>query len=174
MLPHDYARSALKIGLQLEDKLGVNPFKFGMVGATDSHTSLSTTREDNYFGKVALMEPGEDRFKGQIVPDPQGVGTATYEFETIASGLQGVWSRENTRESLWDAMQRKETYATTGTRITVRVFASTAPIRWRTPSHRCPSGSSVHRIATGTRNRLPIGGEADNAVLQRGHTTVAV
>ena len=123
MLPHDYARSALKIGLQLEDKLGVNPFKFGMVGATDSHTSLSTTREDNYFGKVALMEPGEDRFKGQIVPDPQGVGTATYEFETIASGLQGVWSRENTRESLWDAMNRKETYATTGSRITVRVFA---------------------------------------------------
>lgn len=123
MLPHDYARSALKIGLQLEEKLGVNPFKFGMVGATDSHTSLSTTREDNYFGKVALMEPGEDRFKGQIVPDPQGVGTATYEFETIASGLQGVWSRENTRESLWDAMNRKETYATTGSRITVRVFA---------------------------------------------------
>jgi hypothetical protein len=123
MLPHDYARSALKIGLQLEEKLGVNPFKFGMVGATDSHTSLSTTREDNYFGKVSLMEPGEDRFAGQIVPDPQGVGTATYEFETIASGLQGVWSRANTREALWDAMKRKETYATTGSRITVRVFA---------------------------------------------------
>ncbi|MEZ5559773.1 MAG: DUF3604 domain-containing protein [Pseudomonadales bacterium] len=123
MLPHEYARSALKIGLQLEEKLGVNPFKFGMVGATDSHTSLSTTREDNYFGKVSLMEPGPDRFEGQIVPDPQRVGTATYEFETIASGLQGIWSRENTREALWDAMKRKETYATTGSRIVVRVFA---------------------------------------------------
>jgi len=123
MLPHEYARSALKIGLQLEGRLGTNPFKFGMVGATDSHTSLATTREDNYFGKVALMEPGPDRFEGQIVPDPEQVGTATYDFETIASGLQGVWSRENTRESLWDAMQRKETYATTGSRILVRVFA---------------------------------------------------
>jgi hypothetical protein len=123
MLPHEYARSALKIGLQLEEELGVNPFKFGMVGATDSHTSLATTREDNYFGKVSLMEPGPDRFDGQIVPDPQGVGTATYEFETIASGLQGVWSRKNTRAAIWDAMERKETYATTGTRITVRVFA---------------------------------------------------
>jgi hypothetical protein len=123
MLPHEYARSALKIGLQLEEKLGANPFKFGLVGATDSHTSLATTREDNYFGKVSLMEPGPDRFAGQIVPDPEGVGTATYEFETVASGLQGVWSRKNTRESLWDAMKRKETYATTGSRITVRVFA---------------------------------------------------
>ena len=123
MLPNEYTRSALKIGLQVEDQLGVNPFKFGLVGATDSHTSLSTTREDNYFGKVPVMEPGKDRFSAQIVPDPEGTGTGTYEFETIASGLQGVWARENTRESLWDAMMRRETYATTGSRITVRVFA---------------------------------------------------
>jgi hypothetical protein len=123
MLPHEYARSALKLGLQMEQQLGINPFKFGLVGATDAHTSLATTREDNNFGKVSVMEPGPDRFDAQIVPDPQGLGTGTYEFETIASGLQGVWARENTRESLWDAMRRKETYATTGTRITVRVFA---------------------------------------------------
>jgi hypothetical protein len=123
MAANEYARSALKIGLQLEEKLGANPFKFGLVGATDAHTSLATTREDTYFGKVALMEPGPDRFAGQIVRDPQGVGTATYEFETIASGLQGVWSRANTRAALWDAMKRNETYATTGSRITVRVFA---------------------------------------------------
>ena len=123
MLPYEYARGALKVGLQLEQKLGVNPFKFGMIGATDSHTSLATTREENNFGKVSVMEPGPDRFKGQIVPDPQGVGTATYDYETVASGLQGIWAKENTREALWNAMQRKETYATTGTRITVRVFA---------------------------------------------------
>ncbi len=123
MLPHEYARGALKVGLELEERLGVNPFKFGLVGATDAHTSLATTREDNNFGKVAVMEPGPDRFDAQIVPDPMNVGTGTYEFETIASGLQGVWARENTRESLWDAMMRKETYATTGSRITVRVFA---------------------------------------------------
>ena len=123
MLPNEYVRGALKIGLQEEDRLGVNPFKFGLVGATDAHTSLSTTREENNFGKISMMEPGPDRWAGQIVPDPEEVGTSTYEFETIASGLQGVWSRENTRESLWDAMKRKETYATTGTRMTVRVFA---------------------------------------------------
>ncbi len=123
MLPNEYARSALKLGLQMEERLGVNPFKFGLIGATDAHTSLATTREDNYFGKVSIMEPGADRFDTQIVPDPEGVGTGTYEFETIASGLQGVWARENTREALWDAMNRKETYATTGSRMTVRVFA---------------------------------------------------
>jgi hypothetical protein len=122
MLPHEYARGGLKLGLQLEKELGVNPFKFGLVGATDSHTSLATTREDNNFGKIAMMEPKADRFNHEIVPDPQKVGTATYEFETIASGLQGIWSKENTRESLFDAMRKKETYATTGTRITVRVF----------------------------------------------------
>jgi len=123
MLPNEYVRSALKIGLQIEQKLGVNPFKFGVVGATDSHTSLPTTREENYFGKTSIMEPSADRFKDQIIPDPNDAGTGTFEFETIASGLQGIWSRENTRESLWDAMQRKETYATTGTRMTVRLFA---------------------------------------------------
>ena len=123
MLPYEYARSALGIGLQVEQKLGVNPFKFGMIGSTDSHTSLATTREDNNFGKVSLMEPKPDRFDGQIVPDPTESGTATYEYETIASGLMGVWARENTRQSLWDAMSRKETYATTGSRILVRVFA---------------------------------------------------
>ncbi|MFT5396632.1 MAG: hypothetical protein ACI85N_001836 [Gammaproteobacteria bacterium] len=122
MLAHEYARGGLKLGLQLEKELGVNPFKFGLIGASDTHTSLASTREDNFFGKVSPMEPSADRFKGEIVPDPGKVGTATYDFETIASGLQGVWSRENTRESLFDAMRNKETYATTGTRISVRVF----------------------------------------------------
>ncbi|MFA9562105.1 MAG: DUF3604 domain-containing protein, partial [Nitrospirota bacterium] len=123
MLPHEYARGGLKIGLQMEEQLGINPFKFGMIGGTDAHTSLATTREDNNFGKVSIMEPGPNRFEGQIVPDPQNAGTGTYEFETIASGLQGVWAKENTREALWDAMKRKETYATSGSRMTVRVFA---------------------------------------------------
>ncbi len=123
MLPHEYARSALKIGLQEEERLGVNPFKFGMVGATDSHTSLATTREESNFGKVSIMEPGPDRFDFPIIADSEETDRGTYAFDTIASGLQGVWARQNTRESLFDAMQRKETYATTGTRITVRVFA---------------------------------------------------
>jgi len=123
MLPNEYVRSALKLGLQLEQDLGVNPFKFGVVGGTDSHTGLSTTREDNNFGKVSVLEPSDDRFDEPIVPDPNNLGTGTFSFETLAAGLQGVWARENTREALFDAMRRKETYATTGSRITVRVFA---------------------------------------------------
>ncbi|NDR57943.1 DUF3604 domain-containing protein [Aliiruegeria sabulilitoris] len=151
MLQTEYARSALKLGLQLEQKLGVNPFKFGMVGATDSHTGLSTTREDNYFGKVPFMEPSDDRFEAQIVPDPNDEGVGTYEFETLASGLQGVWARENSRTALFDAMQRKETYATTGSRITVRVFAG-----W---DFEADEVLSANFAETGYARGVPMGGD---------------
>jgi hypothetical protein len=127
MLPHEYARSALKLGLEQEAKTGANPFKFGMVGASDSHTSLATTREENYFGKFTGAEPGtEARFDDLVSQDlrPDGDGSLNvYHWESTASGLAGVWAQENTRESLWDAMARKEVYATTGTRMLVRVFA---------------------------------------------------
>lgn len=127
MLEFEYARSALKVGLEQQSLLGVNPFKFGMVGATDSHTSLATTREENYFGKFSGVEPGteEERYEDVVVTDRRAGsdGSITIRhWESLASGLQGVWARENTREALWDAMARKETYATTGTRISVRVF----------------------------------------------------
>ena len=125
MLPREYAREALKQGLAFEAKLGTNPFKFGMVGSTDSHTSLSTTSEDNFFGKVAAVEPTADhiRFDEVIggIGGPQNV--AQYAWQTSASGLAGVWSRENTREGIWDALARREVFATTGTRLRVRVFA---------------------------------------------------
>jgi len=127
MLPYEYARSALMIGLEQRVKLGANPFKFGMVGSTDSHTSLATTREENYFGKFAGAEPGtEHRFDDLVSQDLREDGDGSlnvYHWESLASGLAGVWARENTREALWDAMARKEVYATTGTRMTVRVFA---------------------------------------------------
>ncbi|MBS0250438.1 MAG: DUF3604 domain-containing protein [Proteobacteria bacterium] len=127
MLPHEYARSALRIGLEKEQGFGVNPFKFGMVGSTDSHTSLATTREENYFGKFAGSEPGSPhRFDDLVSQDlrPDGDGSLNvYHWETLASGLAGVWARQNTREALWDAMARKEVYASTGTRMLVRVFA---------------------------------------------------
>jgi len=127
MLPHEYARSALRIGLEQEQKLGVNPFKFGMVGSTDSHTSLATTREENFFGKFAGTEPGsKDRFDDLVSQDLRENGDGSlnvYHWESLASGLAAVWARENTREALWDAMARKEVYATTGTRMLVRVFA---------------------------------------------------
>ena len=122
MLPHQYARAALRLGLEQEEKLGANPFKFGLVGSTDSHTSLATTREDNFFGKNPPAEPAAGRWdhvfmKGELE------GTDYYNWETLASGLAAVWARENTREAIWDAFRRKEVYATTGSRITVRVFA---------------------------------------------------
>jgi hypothetical protein len=109
MLQYEYARSALKTGIRLEQKLGANPFKFGMIGSTDTHISASTTREDNFFGKLPHYEPSAKRSKEVLLPG--------------ASGLVGVWARENTREALFDAMTRKEVYATSGSRITVRVFA---------------------------------------------------
>ena len=125
MLPREYAREALKRGLAYEAKLGVNPFKFGMVGSTDSHTSLATTEENNFFGKVVILEPSADpiRFDEVITGRPAPKGHQIYARETAASGLAGVWARENTREALWEAMARKEVYATTGTRLLVRVFA---------------------------------------------------
>jgi hypothetical protein len=126
MLPREYAREALKRGLAYEAKLGVNPFKFGMVGSTDSHTSLSTAEENNFFGKASLVEPTADpiRFDEVIAGRPAPKGSQMFSRDTSASGLAAVWARENTREALWDAMARKEVFATTGTRIRVRVFGS--------------------------------------------------
>ncbi len=122
MLQFEYARSALTWGLKHLEELGVNPFKFGMVGGTDTHVSLSSTREENFFGKLPNLLPGPDRTQEAMVMKADGT-PAVYSWETSASGLTGVWAQENTRESLFDAMARKEVYATTGTRMTVRVFA---------------------------------------------------
>jgi hypothetical protein len=123
MLQYEYARSALQIGMQLEEKLGVNPYKFGMIGSTDAHTSLATTREENFFGKASHLEPEASRWEhviiGSLSGDPK---LSSYSYESIGAGLAAVWARENTREGLFDAMQKKETYATTGTRIIVRFF----------------------------------------------------
>jgi hypothetical protein len=125
MLPREYARMALRRGLAYEAKTGANPFKFGIIGSTDSHTSLSTTGEDNFFGKVSAVEPTADpiRFRETVGGIGGDDSVAQYAWQTSASGLAAVWSRENTREGIWDALARKEVYATTGTRIRVRVFA---------------------------------------------------
>ena len=122
MLQHEYGRSALKLGLELGQKIGVNPFKFGMSAASDTHTALSTTREENYFGKYRNTEPSPDRFYDEVIPaDDEAL--RIYTSQESASGLTAVWARENTRGDIFDAMKRKEVYGTTGTRIRVRVFA---------------------------------------------------
>jgi len=124
MLPREYARAAYKKGLAYEAKLGANPFKFGMIGAIDSHTSLATSDENNFFGKAVLLEPSADpvRFDEVIVGRAAPKGYQITARQTSASGLAGVWARENTREAIWDALARKEVFATTGTRLIVRVF----------------------------------------------------
>ena len=125
MLPREYTREAYKRGLSYEEKLGVNPFKFGIVGSTDSHTSLATTQEDNFFGKVVPLEPSanpvrfDEVITGRLIEDK---ALRQYAWMTSASGLAAVWAKENTREALWEAMARKEVYATSGTRLLVRVF----------------------------------------------------
>ncbi len=125
MLPREYTREAYKRGLAYDAKIGANPFKFGMVGSTDSHTGLSTTQEDNFFGKVAALEPTADsiRFEEPVIGRLSESDNKIYARQANAAGLAAVWARENTREALWDAMARKEVYATTGTRLKVRVFA---------------------------------------------------
>ena len=128
MIPREYTREAYKRGLAYEANLGTNPFKFGVVGSTDTHTSLSSTTEDNFFGKVSAVEPTADpiRFQEKItgyLPDPEGRDYTIRHSQAAASGLAAVWARENTREALWDALARKETFGTTGTRLRVRVFA---------------------------------------------------
>ena len=119
MLAGEYARQALKRGLEIQQKLGTNPYKFGIVGSTDSHTSLVTAQEDNFFGKHSGTEPSANRWKHPFVKTDKGVIEG---WQSVASGLAAVWARENTRESIFDAMQRKEVYGTTGPRMTVRLF----------------------------------------------------
>jgi len=119
MLEYEYARSALKLGLKLEEELGVNPYKFGMVGSTDAHTGLATAEEDNFFGKATSAEPSAGRWDHPFI---KGETETVWGWETVASGYAAVWATENTREAIFDAMERRETYATTGPRMMVRFF----------------------------------------------------
>ena len=121
MLRWEYSREALKTGLMLEDSLGVNPYKFGMIGSSDSHTGLTAVEEDNFFGKHSGVEPGPHRWEHVVIeaPDPD---LTVYGWQQAAAGYAGVWAQENTREAIFDAMKRKEVYATTGPRILVRFF----------------------------------------------------
>ncbi len=117
MLRTEYARSALGEGLKHQAKTGANPFKFGMIGSTDSHNGLATTTEDNYFGKFPHDEPSTARTDGKNTDV-----VARQAWQLGASGLAAVWAPENTREAIFAAFKRKEVYGTTGSRIKLRFF----------------------------------------------------
>ena len=154
MLEYEYARSGLKLGLKLEDKLGVNPFKFGMIGSTDSHTALAAVEEENFFGKHSGVEPEPHRWEHVVIeaPDPN---LTVLGWRQAASGYAAVWATENTREAIFDAMKRKETYATTGSRMLVRFFGGWE-FKETDALSRLPAG-------IGYAKGVPMGGDLSNA-----------
>ena len=121
MLEFEYARSALKNGLKLGQDLGTNPYKFGMIGSSDAHTGLAAMEEDNFFGKTTPQEPSPHRLTATFMNNAR-TGVKIMDWEVGSSGYAAVWATENTRAALWDAMERKETYGTTGPRMIVRFF----------------------------------------------------
>jgi hypothetical protein len=152
MLEFEYARSALKNGLKLAQELGVNPYKFGMVGSTDAHTGLAAVEEDNFFGKTSSSEPSATRAMHPFVKTDKAVIMG---WETTASGYAAVWARENTREAIFDAMQRRETYATTGPRMLVRFFGG-FDFEAKDAGNRMPA-------QIGYTRGVPMGGDLTNA-----------
>ncbi|MGI9364215.1 MAG: DUF3604 domain-containing protein [Rhizobiaceae bacterium] len=121
MLEFEYTREALKTGLALQSKLGINPFKMGQIGSTDAHTGLAAVGEDNFFGKHSGVEPEPDRWNHLVIeaPNPE---FSIYGWKQAAGGYAGVWATENTREAIFDAFERREVYGTTGSRIMLRFF----------------------------------------------------
>ena len=118
----EYVRAALKMGLQLEEEIGVNPYQLGMIGSSDQHNSLSDVSEDDFPGKFTTPKRDKNRWKHSILPET-ALPQVYYEWELAASGYAAVWASENTREEVFDSILRRETYATTGPRIEARFFA---------------------------------------------------
>jgi hypothetical protein len=154
MLDLEYARSGLKNGLKLETQLGTNPYKFGMIGSSDAHTGLAAIEEDNFFGKTAPQEPSPERMTATFIDNPK-TGVKIMDWEVSASGFAAVWATENTREAIFDAMKRREAYATTGPRMIVRFFGG-----WDF----APGDASQRMPATvGYAKGVPMGGDLSMA-----------
>jgi hypothetical protein len=145
----DFVRPALGRGLQIDKALGDNPYKFGMIGSTDAHTGLSSSEEDNFWGKMAYDSVPENK-RG----DSLGGVTATG-WDMAAAGMAAVWAQENTRQGIFDAMKRREVYATTGPRIALRLFAGWDFIT--------ADAESPDLAALGYAGGVPMGGELSGA-----------
>tara|TARA_R110000868_G_scaffold170477_1_gene405776 strand:+ start:3125 stop:4837 length:1713 start_codon:yes stop_codon:yes gene_type:complete len=158
MLKFEYARSALKMGLEQQREIGINPFKFGLAGGTDSHTSLATADDDNFEGKMSSGNARPGRWKEFVLGDKEkmyGAKYPSYNWQTVASGYTAVWAKENTRAAIFDAMKRKETYASTGPRIMVRFFGG-----WEFANEDILT-PDIAKI--GYRKGVPMGGDLTNA-----------
>ncbi|MFK8043569.1 DUF3604 domain-containing protein [Congregibacter sp.] len=183
MLPGEYARSGLLRGLQLQQTMGVNPYQFGFEGATDTHTGLSAPSEDNFFSKFTTTEPSPERMShpGKTNPDLgiEGFSGAMYN----AAGVTAVWADENSRTAIFDAMERRETYATTGPRIALRFFggwnfeasdAQAPDLAQRGYAAGVPMGSEMSRAGDGAPRFLisalrdPMGANLDRVQVVKG------
>ncbi|MCF6264379.1 MAG: DUF3604 domain-containing protein [Xanthomonadales bacterium] len=182
MLAGEYTRSALKRGLKIEAKLGTNPYKFGIIGATDSHTSLASIEEENFYGKHPGTEPSAERMTRFFMKTDKG---QIMDWQLVAGGIAAVWAQENTRASIFDAMLRKEVYGTTGPRIQVRFFGgwdfNTADINNRVPAKTgykkgVPMGADLRSMPDGASApsfmlyamRDPIGANLDRLQVVKG------
>jgi len=152
MLQYEYARSGLKLGLEIEQQTGTNPYQFGMIGSTDAHTSLAAVAEDNFFGKLPHVEPSDHRMSATMLKFNE---TAIMASDMAASGYAAVWAYENTREAIFDAMQRRETYATTGPRMVVRLFGG-----W---DFEAKDAHTRRPAIEGYERGVPMGGELSQA-----------
>ena len=140
----DYIRPALKRGLSIGQQVGVNPYKFGLIGSTDAHTGLSTSEEGNFWGKMASDSTPETK-------ERLGAQMRSNGWNMSASGIAAVWAEENTREAIYAAFKRKEVYATSGPRLRVQMFAG-----WDFPEG---AESSESFSAIGSQFGVPMGGD---------------
>ena len=159
MLVTEYARSLLGVGIATHDSLGVNPYQFGLIGSTDSHTALSTADAGNYFGKFADSEPSVDRTSLMMAGRWSNAILSS-------SGYVAVWAEDNTREALFDALQRREVYASTGPRITLRLFAG-----WGFTGEELYDADFA---AQGYRAGVPMGGQLNGSCEETGQVSILV
>jgi hypothetical protein len=154
-LSGSYARLALMNGLEMEERGGVNPYLFGMIGASDGHNASSPVEESNYSGKIGVVDGTPEV---RIIPPASAsdldIGDLSSGSPFSAAGLAGVWAEANTRADLFDALRAREVFATSGPRIRVRLFAG-----WDLATGDLGTGLAEAGYARG----VPMGGELDRA-----------